>query len=336
MRDFLVHLLLVLASVAAAVAPLELIARWRVPEQGLPQYRRFLADGWGPFFRQEGDTLVGLTVHPYGSRGVRVPARKTPGRPRLLVLGESSAWILGNEIDVVIGRRGLQDRVETVNMAYGASTWEMAQRRFDEAVRIDADAIVLLFGHNLYFAHPVNVPLWPWASRSRLAALALDRLDPPRSSGEMRPEGRILVLREGLRRMARRARARGVRLILCTMPSNLRQPPGDDAAARKDYEKAQRLWSAGRWDEARRLYIRARDRDPDRQRAASEVNEAIRSVARGEGVDLLDFERLVSARGPHGVPGPELFKDNVHLNPEELRWQGARILETLRISRHLL
>lgn len=336
MRDFLVNLLLVLVSIVAAVVPMEFAARWRVPERGLPQLRRFLADGWGPFFRQEGEILVQVPSHPHGALGQRIAARKTPGRLRLLLLGESSAWILGDELDVVIQQGGLKDRVETVNMAYGGSSWEMAQRRFDEAVRIDADAIVLLFGHNLYFTHPVNVPRWPWAARSRLAALALDLLDPPRSSGEMRPEGRILILREGLRRMARQARRRGVRLVLCTMPSNLRQPPGDDALAREDYEKAQRLWAVGRWDEARRLFILARDCDPDRQRAATEVNEAIRSVARGEGVDLLDFERLVSARGPHGVPGPELFKDNVHLKAEELRWQGARILEALLVSRHLL
>ncbi|MBI5239456.1 MAG: hypothetical protein HY926_03215 [Elusimicrobia bacterium] len=301
-----------------------------MPEKGLPDYRRYRVEAGGPFFRREGDFLVQVPRHRFGAQGQRLLPRRTPGRLRLVLLGESSAWMLGDELGVVAGQRGLQERIETVNMALGASSWELVQRRFEEALGLDADAILVLFGHNLYIAvHPLHAPRLPAAPGSRLASLALDLLDPPRFPQGMLPAGRVLALRAGLRRMARQARRRGVRLLLCTVPSNLRQPPG--GTARADYQEAERLWKAGRWQEARRLFVRARDLDPERLRASTAVNEAIRSVARDEGAELLDFERLVSARGEHGVPGPELFKDGQHLRPEGLRWEAGRLLELLRL-----
>lgn len=100
----------------------------------------------------------------------------------------------------------------------------------------------------------------------------------------------------------------------------------DDRHAELCYRRACCLLAAGRAEEARVEFVRARDLDALRFRADTRINEIIRKAAqRAERdcgalrtVHLLDAERLFAqhATSAAGLPGGELFYEHVHLRPE--------------------
>jgi len=168
--------------------------------------------------------------------------------------------------------------------------------------------------------------------------------------------------RDNLRAIVGIARAAGTRVVLCTVPSNLRDwPPnqslfdpsldfeqrqavlgllaearsarerGDATTALTSLERAteispgyaeiyflrgKALEDLGRWEEARRAYVRARDLDAQPGRASSELNETIRRVAAEEGTLLVDFEKSFEESSSNGLVGFELLEDYVHPKPE--------------------
>ena len=186
-------------------------------------------------------------------------------------------------------------------------------------------------------------------SHSRLLSLFSEHRRSRMPVVEFRTPGRWLAFQEALSRMADEARRRGIRLALCTVPGNLQFPPQAEekdrwdpafleanylywsgrkeaalracarALARRpdawwEFQLGGWLYRAGRYGEARRWLVAARDDDRHPLRASSAVNGLIRRVAREKGLVLLDFERLVSRSSPHGIPGWKIFKDNQHTN----------------------
>jgi tetratricopeptide (TPR) repeat protein len=79
--------------------------------------------------------------------------------------------------------------------------------------------------------------------------------------------------------------------------------------------------TAGRWDDARAAYVRARDADTLPARVISSINESTRRVAADTGALLVDVERLFEEASPHGLVGFNLIEDYVHPNP-----QGHRLI----------
>lgn len=179
------------------------------------------------------------------------------------------------------------------------------------------------------------------------------RLEPVDRTGPWFRE-RLARYRDNLEAIAAAARARGVPLLLLTGPSNLADwPPVHRDLAQGDYDaavaRAQRLLAEGRLDEAERavaswserfgedamfvylrgrieqrrgrfarareLFVRARDLDPYPWRALTSQNAAVRSVADGDGVLLVDAERALAERAPHGLVGFDWIADNVHPTP---------------------
>lgn len=76
--------------------------------------------------------------------------------------------------------------------------------------------------------------------------------------------------------------------------------------ALKDYKKA------------REAYIRAKDLDPFPSRPLSGFNEAVRRVARREGVFLADVEKAFEREASDGIPDYRFFFDSCHIRPEKL------------------
>ena len=68
----------------------------------------------------------------------------------------------------------------------------------------------------------------------------------------------------------------------------------------------------GEWDKARAAYRRACDLDGSPVRRITGINDAIRAVAREEGVLLVDVEEAFEARSEHGLVGFNLIEDYVH------------------------
>jgi tetratricopeptide (TPR) repeat protein len=324
----------------------------------LPRYDQFLFEAWGPFFRVAGaggGELVQVPRHPLSPPPQRRPLRPRPGVRRIAVVGESSASILGRSLSAIGPAEPVAGKLEVLDMASGAASLEQVDGRFREALRCAPDAVVLLFGNNLFYRHPALTVERPalhrwrlWLRGSRLVAFLADR----RGSGGMRADwpsrpGRLSAYQAALRRMAAQARGAGVRLIVCTVPANLRFPPEADREEFLDrgFLEARYLYALGRRQEAirrlgalatrrprawwlfhlgdwlyregdyaaaRRHLQRACDEDRLPFRAASRVNGLIRRAAGAEGLELLDLEKLVGEASPHKIPGWESFFDSQH------------------------
>jgi tetratricopeptide (TPR) repeat protein len=103
----------------------------------------------------------------------------------------------------------------------------------------------------------------------------------------------------------------------------------DATYAATRYELGRALEAAGRYDDARRAYVAARDLDSQPSRAPSEHNEAIRRIAREEGAHLVDIERLFEAAAEHGLVGFDLIEDYVHPKPEAHRMIARELWRTI-------
>ncbi|MBI5443230.1 MAG: tetratricopeptide repeat protein [Deltaproteobacteria bacterium] len=86
----------------------------------------------------------------------------------------------------------------------------------------------------------------------------------------------------------------------------------DDAFAQLHFLKGRALVGLGRTGEAYVAYDRAKEEDVIPLRALDAFNDAVRDVARREGVALADVETVFRRWSPGGIPGPTLFEDHVH------------------------
>jgi tetratricopeptide (TPR) repeat protein len=87
-------------------------------------------------------------------------------------------------------------------------------------------------------------------------------------------------------------------------------------AALADFRRAQDAAARGRWDEAKALYLKAIDEDPNNGfgRATTEQNALLRRLAAEYRIRLVDAAALFPAASPHGITGNELMSDGHHPN----------------------
>jgi tetratricopeptide (TPR) repeat protein len=191
-------------------------------------------------------------------------------------------------------------------------------------------------------------------SAGELLGLDVDR-DPARNVGDAERGDVHQVFEENVRVIVEMARQVRVPVLLCTVPSNVSGwkpnqsafttdvtfenrravqealPEGDPSSAISRLEHARllaptyadvhfllgRAYEAqGRWDDARREYVQARDVDAMPTRADSAINDAVRRLGREPGAALVDVERVFEQRAPHGLLGFNYFQDYVHPKPE--------------------
>jgi tetratricopeptide (TPR) repeat protein len=191
-------------------------------------------------------------------------------------------------------------------------------------------------------------------STGELLGMDVDR-DPARNVGDAERGDVHRVFEENFRAIVAMARQAGVPVLLCTVPSNVSgwKPnqsafaadvsfadrravqaaldTSDPSSAMSRLEHARSLATSyadvhfllgraneaqGRWDDARREYVLARDVDAMPTRADSAINDALRRLGREPGATLVDVERGFEQRAAHGLLGFNLFQDYVHPKPE--------------------
>ncbi len=106
--------------------------------------------------------------------------------------------------------------------------------------------------------------------------------------------------------------------------------------AETHYRLARLLEQRGNWDEARRHYVEARERDGMPMRCPEVFRRAYREVAAQHPVVLLvDGPRVLEAASPHGILGDELFHDSQHPNLRGYVELAQDLLDQLRHRRAL-
>lgn len=110
----------------------------------------------------------------------------------------------------------------------------------------------------------------------------------------------------------------------------------DDASANLAFCRATCLYALGRVDEARPLFVQARDLDTLRFRADSPIDKVIRDVAATDasrGVSLCDLTAVLERQSQGRLLGDDLLLDHVHLN---FRGNFLTALAALRTIREAL
>ncbi len=93
----------------------------------------------------------------------------------------------------------------------------------------------------------------------------------------------------------------------------------DDRFADLSYRLGQCYLALGEPEKAKEYYLAARELDTLRFRAENGINNTTREVAlkyEGQGVTLLDIEKIMEDASPNGIPGRELFWEHVHMTFE--------------------
>jgi tetratricopeptide (TPR) repeat protein len=147
----------------------------------------------------------------------------------------------------------------------------------------------------------------------------------------------VAQFRDNLGAILRRFRDAGVPVFVGSLTSNLRdQPPfqpirtGPLPAADSVYRDAQRALGKGDTAQARRLFLFAKDLDGLRFRAPSEFNRVIREAAQANGAHYVPIDEAFAAASPGGIPGKELFWEQLHPTQEGDLLMGRAFFEALR------
>lgn len=126
-----------------------------------------------------------------------------------------------------------------------------------------------------------------------------------------------------MREIIGRFKAAGVDVVISELVSNVRdQAPfvsasieGQESAG-DVYERARQLDQAGRYNDARSAYIRAKDLDALRFRAPEQFNEIIHRIGADFDVQVVPMKAYFDNASPNGLVGENLMMEHLHPNAE--------------------
>jgi tetratricopeptide (TPR) repeat protein len=305
------------------------------------------ADSW--FFNSgmAGDTAQYSFLDPKPTNTFRIfivgeSAAKGYPQPRNLA---SSAFLQAMLQDAWPERH-----VEVINLGTVAIASYPVLGIMTEALNFNPDLIIIHTGHNEFFgAYGVasssrgGSKPWMLATTRFLHSLAivqaLERFLRPRrldtqhtlmesmagqnhiAPDDWRRAAAANNLHHNVATMIDRCQARGVPVLVCTLPtseSNL-APIGPDASdspsteqARVHFLRAQALAAEGKATGALAEFVKARDLDTMPWRATSAAEDAILRAAREHGAPVFDLVTAFRQASPGGTIGWELMDDHVH------------------------
>jgi tetratricopeptide (TPR) repeat protein len=107
----------------------------------------------------------------------------------------------------------------------------------------------------------------------------------------------------------------------------------DPRHAELQYRYGQTLLALGRFDEAEKALVNARDEDVCPLRALTPMMNIVAEVAREQGIDLVDYNQLLRQRmqNRHGHPilGQEDFLDHVHTTAEDYGVLALALIQSM-------
>lgn len=259
-------------------------------------------------------------------------------------------------------------KVEIINLGTTAVASFPVREMMTESLAFAPDLVVIQTGHNEFFGtYGVASVGWagakPWRLQltrfihSLAIVQALGKFTSRRPSEDNRTlmeqmVGRAQVGMDDWRRtaavnnlyqnvceMIARGQARGVPVLICTMPTNERglAPIGRDpeaaapgaSNARAHFATGTALFAQQHFAAAHTEFLRARDLDPMPWRATSAANDALRRAARDLNARLCDLEGVFQTNSPGGSIGWELMDDHVHPTLRGQALVAEAILESL-------
>ena len=344
------HAVYLLLPVTFVLATLEISARvfetW-VPSREVDFEGGFTTDS--RLFREMEDRPGMIETHPEKTTFLYQTFQriKPAGTLRVFVVGESSVHQLNEELPdlaerLSTGPDGVRRPVEIVNCGGGSHGSGRLLFVVGEILEYQPDLVVLYLGNNEFeeveqvrWVRPEVAPVARWGSSLAIVRVFRDRLSEAVERALVRwrnerllarsvdtgarPEGDVDVpalmaaFEANVARMVALCRARGVPVVMGTVPSNLVHARVRGAGYPERFEERFR---EGRYDEARALARQALREAQARHQSSDLENGILRKIAREARVPLADVEQAVIEREPHGIPGETLFGDHCHLNAE--------------------
>lgn len=130
---------------------------------------------------------------------------------------------------------------------------------------------------------------------------------------------------------------KNIPVILSTVASNLKDLPpfipgevSDENSAGGIYTRAKEALAKGETAKAYELFSRARDLDPLRFRASSDMNDIIRETARKFNLPLVDTEKELNFIAVDGITGADLMTDHLHPNIKGYSFIGELFFEKMK------
>ena len=321
----------------------------------------------------------------YNMLTATIPVRKGPRTCRVVVAGES--FILGlpyfNPTGNSLGCGDIPQwvqaelelryptwRFEVINAGAGGRTSHGVGEIVEALLEAQPDVVVVATGNNegVVPVTAFNEIVHRWVVYRLLKKNLLPEpelnnrpyLSVQDSNGDNMRSG----FERNIRSMAQAVKAKGVPLVLCTMPINLRfEDPtlvkpddfirqGRELYAQGRYQEAIEalsrsaqqgeaakiigdcLLAQGKYGHAKTMYKIAVQLNP-LNRTRPSLNETVRRICREENLPLVDLEQLVEDQSPHGIPEINLFCDYCHMT-----WRGyamvAHEMVQVMISRGLI
>jgi lysophospholipase L1-like esterase len=131
-------------------------------------------------------------------------------------------------------------------------------------------------------------------------------------------------------------------VIMGTLTSNLRdQKPfismkGNNLPpAEQQYTEAQQKLRDGQIEEARILFLEAKELDALRFRAPQEINNIIIRLSHQFNLPIIDIDSIFKAASPGGIVGYNLTVDHLHPNIAGYRMIGKAFIKEMELSHHL-
>lgn len=255
-----------------------------------------------------------------------------------------------------------QQVFEVINAAAGAQNSGRVALVAETVLELEPDLLIVATGNNEGVLPPSEVEVWfrqfsgfRWASR--LAHGVPDSSERSYYTPQD-PDTQAITraFESNLTKIIASAEKRGVRVLLCTLPVNLRYadfqhghvitPAGPLSELGETCPDCRRLFESGQFQElfehvrscdhveslrftglayyrlgefARsRILLEQYTEIMPRNRCRPSFNDVIRRLAvRHHNVALVDLATAADALSPGGIPGPEIFTDYCHMN-----WQG--------------
>ncbi|MBL7196987.1 MAG: tetratricopeptide repeat protein [Candidatus Omnitrophica bacterium] len=226
-----------------------------------------------------------------------------------------------------------------------------------EILAYEPDIIIVLSGNNEFY-NKVRINLTAYYANKSLRNFWIYRLlqdrflkwSKERGMGYFRDKKERLVdYEKNIRLIAKKAKSKGVSIILCTIPVNFKDsPPAVDRSLNKNYfyghfllehrdyanaiiefnkflrdssdsDKAYGFYFLGRtyekmnnYQKAKEFYLKALELCYGNGRASSRSNEIVRRICAEENVGCADLEAAFINMAPTGLLGREQFADNCH------------------------
>lgn len=358
MRRLIFIFILILFLLMAVVETI-MIIRYGIPlpEPDPPQFRYQQVDIYKRFFKKVSRGNQDAYI-PQRARNncIEFVAVKAPDTIRIFIIGDSAAYNFGFFPFGDILKGLIPDRnFEVICCGMGAYDSYRVYLVEKEILSYNPDLIIVFSGNNEFY-NKIRVNLWDyyinkllrraWCYRSLqnlFIRKGLLRFEPFSRDREQR----LTDYEKHIRLIVRDAKAKGVPVILCTLPVNFRDcPPGAESPMDIQYLTARSLLEDGRYpstinklrnflkdnpdnplgfyflakayegmrnfQKAKESYLQALELCYGDGRASPKSNGIIRRICAEENMALADLESAFINVAPHGLLGREQFSDNCH------------------------